>query len=222
MGKMNHLILTLIFILFYMDATNQIPVYEESHHKTVLDNPYVRVLDLHIGPGDSTVWHRHFEASVVVFLTASRVAIQNHGKPAVVTDFVPGSTVYRNYDEEPVFHTVWIEDRTPFRCLVVEIKKHVPAVQRTGEANPEFGKLLLHKELVDAYSVRTGGIQQLRIGDTTHPWMVIAIAGTGKVDEQSASRTLKAEEFLFVDPGKTVKISAVGQDPFSCIVLKLR
>jgi hypothetical protein len=100
------------------------PVEKEPHHKTVFENETVKILDLRIAAGDSTLLHTHSAASVVVFLTKSALVIQNAGEAAVVTQVKPGDVIYRAYDEKPVAHRVWTQDSVAFHCLVIEVKNH--------------------------------------------------------------------------------------------------
>jgi hypothetical protein len=118
---MKHLFLSLV--VFSNTVSAQIPLTREPHHKIVFENGYVRVLDLRIAPGDTTLMHSHSAASVVVFLSTSSLVIRNVDGPAVVTPVKPGDMIYRAYDEKPVAHRVWTEDKAMFHCLVVEIKK---------------------------------------------------------------------------------------------------
>jgi hypothetical protein len=100
-----------------------IPVEKEPHHKTVFENETVKILDLRIAAGDSTLLHTHSAASVVVFLTKSALVIQNAGEAAVVTQVKPGDVVYRAYDVKPLAHRVWTQDSVAFHCLVIEVKR---------------------------------------------------------------------------------------------------
>src|SRR5258708_24506448 len=111
------------YVLICIGARAQMPVEKEIHHKVVFENQWIRLIDLVVPPGDTTLLHRHSAASVVVFLSESNLAIKNEGQTPAVTQVKPGDVVYRNYDEKPVAHTVWSEGNSAFRCLVVEMKR---------------------------------------------------------------------------------------------------
>lgn len=117
--------LTVTFILTASAfvAQAQIPVEKDPFHKIVFENESVRILNLVVAASDTTTDHTHRAGSVVIFLTKSSLAIQNHGKSPVVTNVSPGDVVYRPYDETPVTHKVWSADGSVMRCLVIEIKK---------------------------------------------------------------------------------------------------
>ena len=67
-----------LLLLLMIGYTNwaQVPVREEPHHKPVLENDYVRLLDVHIKPGDTTLYHIHAAPSVIVHITKSTIGIQ--------------------------------------------------------------------------------------------------------------------------------------------------
>ena len=100
----------------------QTPVEKDPFHKVVFENDKVRVLDLAVSGTDTTTNHIHRAASVVVFITKSRLAIQTPGETPVVTNVDAGTVVFRSYDEKPATHRVWSSDGSMMRCIVIEIK----------------------------------------------------------------------------------------------------
>ena len=61
-------VLTLL-ILYSSILTAQVQVSKEPHHKNVLENKYIRLLDVWIKPGDTTLFHMHSTPSLFLFLT---------------------------------------------------------------------------------------------------------------------------------------------------------
>ena len=104
-------------------ASAQIPVEQEPHHKVILDNAYMRVLEGHIAPHDSTVAHIHAANSLVVFLSASTFSLETPGSKPVVTTVTNGEIKYVPYGDAPVTHIVRNLGDTEFHFLVVEIKR---------------------------------------------------------------------------------------------------
>src|SRR5271154_5328225 len=62
-----------------------IPVSMEPRHHNIFENKWVRILDVHIPPGDTSLFHKHETPSVFLVLsntkTGSEVIIEP-GKPA--------------------------------------------------------------------------------------------------------------------------------------------
>ena len=69
---------TLLFssFLFYDTISAQVPVRNEPHHKVVLENEFVRLIDVHIPSHDTTLTHIHAAPSVIVFLSKTTIGTQ--------------------------------------------------------------------------------------------------------------------------------------------------
>src|SRR5271156_4085107 len=85
----------------------QVPVREEPRHKVVLENDYVRLIEVHILPHDTTLTHIHAAPSVIVFLSKSTIGTQVVGGEPSIGAVQPGQTSYAAYDEKPITHRVW-------------------------------------------------------------------------------------------------------------------
>jgi hypothetical protein len=104
-------------------AAAQTPVEKEAHHKIVLKNEWVRVLEGRVPPGDTTPAHIHSANSVVVFLSKTGLGIRVAGQEPVVAAVAPGDIRYVDYGDKPVTHIVWAQGDSMLRFLVVELKR---------------------------------------------------------------------------------------------------
>lgn len=199
----------------------QITVHQEPHHKIIFENEYVRLIDLTLRPNDTTLEHTHSIASAVVFLTHSKVAIQDAGKPPVVTEFEPGNTVFRNYGEKPVLHTVWIEDTSVFTCLVAEMVHQAPV--HPGVADPEDAtkKLLWRQNLADAYNIRLASGQHYTMQKSSCAYLVICFAGKTEIESAAKTHSLDAGAYAFFAPDEEIILHAEQGEPAGCVLLKL-
>ena len=59
-----------------INAQDTVAVSKEPLHKNVFENQYVRVLDLHIPPGDTTLFHKHQSPCVSISLHPVRTGAQ--------------------------------------------------------------------------------------------------------------------------------------------------
>lgn len=107
-------------------APAPVSLEHEHHHKIVLENAYIRILDGLVVLHDTTPMHIHAANSVVVFLSHSRFGIQLAGGAPVLTDVMPGDLRYADYGDKPVTHIVWDDGPEAFHFYVVELKKHAP------------------------------------------------------------------------------------------------
>jgi uncharacterized cupin superfamily protein len=130
-------------------AAAQVPVEKEAHHKIVLENEWVRVLEGYVPPHDTTPAHIHSANSVVVFLSSTGLGIRVAGQQPVVTAVAPGDIRYVNYGDKPVTHIVWDQGDSMLRFLVVELKKQKRDSCPVG-ARPDI-KLRLQQKQVTVY-----------------------------------------------------------------------
>jgi beta-alanine degradation protein BauB len=62
------------------ENTEPVPVEQEPHHRWIFENQYVRVLDVVLAPGESTLFHTHSHDSVAVRLTDASAQEQPFNK----------------------------------------------------------------------------------------------------------------------------------------------
>src|SRR5882762_10137388 len=89
----------------------QIQVSQEPRHHNVFENAWVRVLDVHIPPGDTSLIHKHSTPSVFMILsntkTGSEVIVEPE-KPS----FNDGHIWFEGFYTTPRIHRVWNSDTT--------------------------------------------------------------------------------------------------------------
>jgi hypothetical protein len=110
-----------------------VPVFEEPRHHLVVDTPTLRILDIQIPPGDTTLFHMHNSAMIYVPISSSRTRSQTLGEdwpapsaaPAAATPAAAPATPPRpgritgaaNYVEKPTTHRVNNIGSTLFRLI---------------------------------------------------------------------------------------------------------
>jgi hypothetical protein len=199
----------------------QISVHEEPHHKIIFENEYVKLIDLTLRPNDTTLEHTHNIASVVVFLTRSKVAIKDAGKPPVITEVAPGNTVFRNYGEAPVLHTVWIEDTGVFRCLVVEIMQDEPLQKIHMNLTDALTKLLWQQKSVDGYSLHMSTGQTRKLSKSGRAYLLICFSGRAGIEYSDKKQSLEPGGYAFFAPNEEIHMRADQGKPADCILLTL-
>src|SRR5258708_987783 len=116
-------LLILLILLFTLNKLTkaQIPVFEEPRHKVVLQNEYVRLLDVHVRPHDTTLYHRHSISSAIVFLSRNVTGSQVMGGEINIGQVIPGNTAFADFANKPVSHRVWNEDTSVYHVMDIEI-----------------------------------------------------------------------------------------------------
>jgi quercetin dioxygenase-like cupin family protein len=105
-------------------SSQPLPVEQEPHHRWEFQNQYVRVLDVLLAPGESTLFHTHSHDSIAVRLTEATVQEQVFGKewrpPSKV---MPGYVRYVESTESPYTHRIRNVGTTPFHVIDIELLK---------------------------------------------------------------------------------------------------
>ena len=102
-----------------------VPIEEESHHRVVFKSPLVRVFDVRVAPGDTTLFHVHADPHAGVVISGSARWGQPLGQPGTVG---AGDTVGTLLDNAtsalPYTHRVANVDRVPFRYVMGQFLKY--------------------------------------------------------------------------------------------------
>jgi len=101
----------------------QIPVSQEPRHHKILENDHLRLLDVHIPPGDTSMIHIHATPSVFVILnnvkTGSQVISEEDHSKSPIPHF--GNIWFEGFYEKPRIHRVWNSDSSEFHVMDIEL-----------------------------------------------------------------------------------------------------
>src|SRR5687767_7354840 len=97
-------LLLVISLLCLFDARSQVQVSKEPRHKPVLQNEYVRLLDVWLPPGDTTFYHIHSTPSLFLYLTSNRTSSQVLGGEWVHDSAIAGKAWYRSFTPDSLVH----------------------------------------------------------------------------------------------------------------------
>jgi beta-alanine degradation protein BauB len=108
-----------VSVLAVVGAKAQDPAkVDPAHYKVLLDNKYVRILDVRQKPGDKSPMHSHPHHAVYTLTGSTLKFTSSDGKTKTVTT-KPGQVVWRDAET----HTVEITGKTPSHALDIELKK---------------------------------------------------------------------------------------------------
>ena len=110
-----------------------VPVRDEPRHRRRFENEFVRVYDVLIPPGDTTLYHHHTEDTFYVAVNEATVEDRTWGEEGVRTGTAPaGSLLCRPHRSRPLIHQVHNIGAGPMRLIGAEIK----ASPGAGSAEP--------------------------------------------------------------------------------------
>ena len=217
----------ILFFLFtfytgYLSAQAPVPVIKEPRHHLALENKYVRLIDVHIPPGDTTLYHIHAAPSIIVILSSSVVgsALMN-GKPSS-GPVTPGATSFAAYKEHPITHHVWNEGKNMYHVMDIEWVEHDTASGVFPEYHQEGFHLNWEEHGVRSYTLNTTQNDSIRINGNAYAHLLIGVRSTARlrVAQEHAvyKKELSAGQFLFFQPGTSVNIQ--GQAEIVMLELK--
>lgn len=103
-------------------GSEPVPANLEPHHHAVFENQYVRVMDVQIAPGESTLYHTHSHDTVYVRLSDSQTLSQTQGMGWSLTRVLKsGEFAFDEDARHPLTHRVKNVGTTPYRVLAIEL-----------------------------------------------------------------------------------------------------
>jgi hypothetical protein len=147
----NYPVFLALAMLFAFNGSAQIQVSQEPRHHNVFENEWVRILDVHIPPHDTTLIHKHSTPSVFMVLSNTKTGSQVLIEPGK-TSFVNGNIWFESFADTPRIHRVWNEDTVEFHVIDMELL-HPPT--STAHQTPviPFSKELFNVKPVEAFRV---------------------------------------------------------------------
>lgn len=193
-----------------LDISAQVPVKNEPRHHNVFENEYVRVLDVHFGPKDTTMYHIHSTPSVFYTFTRTITTQQLPGRPAG-----RGSTSVMgppSYDSlgAPRTHRVWNDDTSWFHVMDVELTAGKPTTNPAVLQHPSL-RLAFNRYLANGYSVQLSTGDKVDIPASSIGYLFVS-QGNADITYQSGNlsqqRFMKAGHFIWIEAGKTFSVTA--------------
>lgn len=198
----------------------QVQVSKEPRHKKALENKYVRLLDVHIQPGDTSLFHIHSTPSVFLHFTNTVVCSQIKGREWVTAKNTQGYVWYRSFVNDTLVHRVSNCDTVPFHVTDVELlSPYKPA----NKLHPLPFTLLFENENVFAYRLTTGfNNQSIK---SRGPMIAQLVAGNGVAIRNKKGKELsqlKAGKYLYIKPGTAFYFSATGDEKINMVLFEIK
>lgn len=212
-------LLLLVLVCFSADVSAQVPVREEPHHVPVLENEYIRLLDVHLNAGDTTQYHIHATPSVIVMLSNSVIGMQKLNEaPSVPGSVTAGQTSFIDYGSNPVTHRVYNSGNNVFHVMDIELLKNKPSQDSCNALQPNIAETISNENLVRVYKLTAGSMQTLNIpaGNCTH--LLICISGI----VTAADKKLSNGDYVFFNPDTSIAVRNQQNENATCILLEIK
>jgi hypothetical protein len=215
-------LLLLLPICISCRGISQVPVSQEPLHHNVFENAWVRVLDVHIQPGDTTQFHKHETPSVFIVLnpvkTGSQVVQEEQASTALRGD---SAISFESFATTPRIHRVWNEDISEFHVMDIELLSKGQAAMRSPFSNVPNCQLLIDAAPARVYKLNMEEGKNLQLNNK-RPLLIVGltdIIGNVSVNNKSFSRK---GDLIFIEPGKSIQILNQSGQPYSFAVLELK
>lgn len=202
------LLIACFIVTVSVSAQKYVPVRDEPRHHNVFENEIVRILDVHLGPKDTTEYHLHNTPSVFILFTNTKVGSQLLGGLLVDGANVSGMISFDSI-AQPRIHRVWNKDTGWFHVIDAELvskKKpvNIPLIQ-LPDLNPLF-----NEALVNGYQLDLQKNKSITLPATRNGYLLISL-GEGvvdyKINEVTHHRKIKAGHYTWVESGKKFSIT---------------
>jgi hypothetical protein len=220
----NRPIAILLLLIFYsLPVAAQVPVREEPRHHPVFQNKYLRLLDVWLPPGDTTLFHIHATPSLFVILSNTITGAQikdsawsNAGRSKA------GTTWYRSFSPDILTHRVCNSDTIVFHVNDIELLSTYNATASDKKRLPfpvEFDN-----EKAIAYRLTAADIKN-QVIRYRGPMIAELVTGTGlELHDNAKKQTTKiaAGKYVYIAPGTDFYFSATEKNNVEMVLFEIK
>ncbi|MFZ9387268.1 MAG: hypothetical protein ACO25B_05250 [Chitinophagaceae bacterium] len=219
MNKKRFLILYLL--AFRVISSAQVQVRLEPRHKNVFENKYLRLLDVHIAPGDTSIFHIHSTPSFFLRLTNSDVWTQVKGQDWTKSQRAAGEPSYDPYLNDSLIHRVTNSDTADFHVTDTEI---LSPYYNSHQIKPLPFEVLLDNEKILAYRVSNTSINH-NIISKRGPMIAQLVEGDIILvhdEETKKIKEIKKGGYLYINPESSFHFSAPENEKINLVLLEIK
>ena len=222
-NRMNSKFKLLLAILFLHTAvvTAQVQVRKEPRHKNVLENKYIRLLDVWMQPGDTSLFHIHSTPSLFLHFTTTAVCVQIKGKAWTKNKNTAGNASYTSFINDTLVHRVSNCDTVPFHVTDIEIlSSYKPATA----LKPLPFTVLFDNEKAIAYRLSGTTFNNQLITDRG-PMVAELVAGDEVIcynTKKKRSTTIKTGKYLYIKPGSSFYFTAKENEKNNLVLFEIK
>jgi len=219
---------TLIFIAAFIfsiaSVCGQVPVREEPRHKVALENEYIRLLDVRLPPGDTSLFHIHEIPSFFIPLSTTAIGSQVQGQAPRESRFAADSTWYNGFETGPLVHRVWNSDTSLLHVIDLEL------LSRKNSVLPDICelaplKIAFENSRLRVYKGELSSKQHISVPSLKTPALFISVTGAAMIMTKSAKNlryTVQKGGFQWLEPRQKFSISNKEPGTVNAILILLK
>lgn len=200
----------------------QVQVSEEPMHRPVLQNKYIRLLDVWLQPGDTTLFHIHSTPSLFVYLSGNTISSQIKGESWVKDQAVAGKSWYRSFSPDILVHRVTNLDSGAFHVNDIEILSSYKGSSLSRNSLPFT--LLFENEKAFAWEIISPDFSRQTIRGRG-PMVAIVVSGEGITFHdvnKNQSADIKPGKFLYIESGTAFYFDKEGTGEISMVIFEIK
>jgi hypothetical protein len=203
-----------------VDTSKVIQVRREPRHHDVLDNGWVRILDVHIPAGDTSLFHKHSTPSIFLVLGNTRTGSQTIIEPRHRT-FSTEGLWYEDFTDTPRIHRVWNEDKIPFHTIDIELP-HKPGRLVDPAINLPSFTLLFDEKPVRGYRLTLAAGKDVRLNSRQAPVVVVGLSGPAAEANVNEKSFREKGDYIFLPAGTAIQFVNKGAAEVQFAVFELK
>jgi quercetin dioxygenase-like cupin family protein len=202
-------------------AQSPVEIKGEPRHHPKFENEYVKIWDVTVPGGDSTLWHAHRNDNVVVTLAPAKLHIETLGRDPVDAEWKFGEV---RFSKATYIHRAMNVGTTAFHNFTIELLK--PASSNPPNLANEAGREpVLENDRVRVYRLSLAPGEA--IATHTHPFPGVVVTMTATeievtADGKSVRHPVKENDVSWRAGGVTHSIKNVGQTRFEALDIELK
>ena len=216
--------LCLFMICLCPVAQSQVPVEQEPRHRLVFANDALRVLDVNVTAGDTTLEHSHLNDIATVCISCPQTRTRPRGAEwGAPRTRLLGEPNITEYSGKPDSHTLQNLGNTLYRLIAVEnLRKS--GWSDTAPVSGGGAKLLNQTRAFRIYDVHVASGASLPAHSHTTPTIVVLVAGeTVVARDDGAQRVLdRPGQWILIPPGESHRFTARGTEEAHAVEMEVR
>lgn len=198
-----------------------VDVQDEPRHHVVFENSSVRIIDVRLPPGDTTLYHRHRRDNLAILMGDGSRAVQVFGKEmSPVLSGKGGDLILQRVEGDGLVHRVSNRGQTPLGFTDIEFVK---PTGRSGTTGQSALKPLEENEFYRAYRLT------LAPNETSPPLSVgpgVRVIVAGDVQavgvDGNAADAVRASDFSYWHEAGNYQLRNVGSLPALVVEVELK
>ena len=221
-------IIILLLLLQYITVASaqEVPVNKEPRHHPVFENKKVRILNVLLPAGDTSLYHLHSTPSVFISLSTTKTAAQlKGGQPSPFGLSTQGNIWFENLSPPHTrIHRVWNEDKSTFHVVDVELfTDYSPFPDKP--LLPDHSRLITDTPWVRVYRIELDKNDKISIPKTNNSFLLITI-NTSMTDIFQNNKKIKGNnhegDFLWINAGESIVITNKQNEKASFALLEIK